>query len=130
MKYAMILFIMLNFMSVSNAQTTIIPYFGATGSKYLLSSTDDSDLYVESMRKIYSTKIGYRFGFDVTHSLNDKVTLRTGLGFQDMGEKIPKAELRPAVFDFDSYKQVYHYQFIHLPVSIQFRLWTELMKSI
>jgi hypothetical protein len=113
---------MLIFAAVTNAQTALTPYFGVTGSKYLLSSTDKSDRYVESMRKIHSLKIGYRFGFDATHSLSDKVTLRTGFGFQDMGEKVPKTELRPAIFDFDAYKEVYHYQFIHLPIGIQYAL--------
>lgn len=117
-----LLLILVAFSMNVNAQTFIIPYFGATGSKYFLSSTDADDLYLASMRKIHKPKLGYRLGVDVTHSLSDKITLRTGLGFQDMGEKIPKTELRPAIFDFDSYKEVYHYQFIHLPVAIQYAL--------
>ncbi len=122
MKSIISLFISLIFALSVNAQTSIIPYFGATGSKYFLSSTDDTDLYLASMRKIHTPKLGYRFGVDVTHSLSDKVALRTGFGFQDMGEKVPITELRPAIFDFDSYKEVYHYQFIHLPIAIQYAL--------
>ncbi len=122
MKHIINLFMMLLFASVINAQTSLTPYLGVTGSKYFLSSTDADDLYLASMRKIHKPKLGYRLGVDVTHSLSDKITLRTGLGFQDMGEKIPKTELRPAIFDFDSYKEIYHYQFIHLPVGIQYAL--------
>ncbi|MFK7945979.1 MAG: outer membrane beta-barrel protein [Saprospiraceae bacterium] len=108
------------------AQISVIPHFGVTGSYYHLSAEGDiSKEILKASKSNYSTKLGYFIGVDAVFGINEKIGLKTGLLFQDMGDRTPLTDIELPGATFDQYESTTHYQYLQIPIGIQYTLKTQ-----
>lgn len=125
MKKSILLIVAITFFSAfANAQITITPYAQADFCTRILSPESTlSPEMVENIQELYAPKIGYTTGINVQYDFNSKWAFKTGLMFQDMGSKVSETDLiftNPDIVLFDAYKLIEHYQFINIPVQMQY----------
>lgn len=108
----------------SFAQMTITPYTQADLTYRILSPESTLSVEnIENVKEMYTPKLGYTFGANLQYDFNEKWALKTGVMFQDMGDKIVERDLiwsNPDHLLFDGYKLIHHYQFINIPIQAQY----------
>ena len=65
-------------------QTSIIPNIRIVSNhSIILDKAEISELELETAKTLHNPKLNYSLGIDFTHQLNDKLSIRAGLAFQD-----------------------------------------------
>lgn len=104
----------------SFAQMTITPYVQANLSSAIPFKNKQS--YKDNL----SPKLAYTFGVNVDYAFNEKWSLKTGLMFQNMGDKYAYSPVSPLIDTwFDAYELKQNYQFINLPIQAQYNFNAE-----
>jgi opacity protein-like surface antigen len=111
---------LLVFSFTSFAQMTITPYVQGDFSYAI--PFKEKQAYKDNL----SPQLGYTFGINIDYAFNEKWSLKTGLMFQNMGDKYPYQSVSPLIgIWFDAYELKQNYQFINIPIQAQYNFNTE-----
>lgn len=105
-------------------QTSIIPNIRIVSNhSIILDKAEISELELETAKTLHNPKLNYSLGIDFTHQLNDKLSIRAGLAFQDIVDIGSKTKVEPSgIYEFDQFRSVTHYQYLQLPIGVQYSL--------
>ena len=124
-KSIIFIFTLLLISTFAKAQITITPFVQGDMSHFITIAKSDFKTVAKTVRQdITQPKITYSTGIMLNYVFSEKWELKTGVEFQDMGDRykfnFDVIGITENGQDYDVLEELNHFQFINIPIQLQY----------